>query len=81
MQQQMWFLYVKVNREINVLGKQSTVKTILAVLETFKPVLEIQNIPFDAAALLPLFSEMAHHNQTPPTSGAMSLGVSVLFFL
>lgn len=53
----------------------------LVALLTFKPVLEIQNIPSDATLLLPLFSKMAYHNQAPPTTGAMSLGVSVLFFL
>lgn len=53
----------------------------LVVLLIFKPVPEIQNIASDAAALLPLFSKMAYHIQAPPTTGAMSLGVSVLFFL
>lgn len=51
----------------------------LVALMIFKPVLEIQNIPSDAAPLLSFFffSKMAYHVQAPPTTGAMSLGVSV----
>ncbi len=49
----------------------------LVAFVIFKPVHVIQNIPCDAATLLPLFSKMAYHIQAPPTTGAMSLGVYV----
>ncbi len=68
---------MKLSKEKTPLIKHAIWNSMLVALITFKPVLEIRNFPSDAATLLPLFSKMAHHIQAPPTTGAMSLGVSV----